>query len=78
AGARGVWGGVVDARYRVPVAFVSGSETPLREAPYGPAPSQVALAEGVAIRVRERRGPWQLVTYGDRLGWVHESEVVEP
>lgn len=72
------WGWFVDARYRAPVAFIAGSATPLREAPYGPAPSQVELAEGVAVRIAERRGSWELVAYGARLGWVHEAEVVEP
>lgn len=78
AGACGAWGEVVSARYRAPVAFIAASGTPLREAPFGPAPSQVALAEAVAVRIAERRGAWQLVGYGTRLGWVHESETVEP
>lgn len=78
AGTCAAWGAVVATRYRVPVAFIAGSATPLREAPYGPAPSQVELAEGVAVRIAERRGSWQLVAYGARLGWVHATEVVEP
>jgi len=78
AGACAAWGGVVGARYGEPLAFVAVSATPLREAPYGPAPSQVELAEGVAVRIAERRGAWQLVAYGARLGWIHETEVVEP
>jgi len=72
------FGAIVRVRYRTPIAFVLASPTPLREAPFGPAPSEAALPEGVAVRVDSRRGDWNLVAYGEREGWVHSSELVVP
>jgi len=71
-------GAVVRERYRTAIGFVLASATPLREAPFGPAPSETELPEGVAVRVESSRGDWRLVSYNGREGWVHASELVVP
>lgn len=64
-----------EARYRVPVAFVLG-ETPLRAAPYGPAPATMELTPGLAVRVRRSEGVWHLVEHGGQRGWLLRWELV--
>ncbi len=64
-----------EARYGAPVAFVLG-ETPLRSAPYGPAPASMDLAPGLAVRVRRSQGAWHLVEHGGARGWLLRWELV--
>lgn len=69
--------GVLTARrYRAPVALILDPETPLREAPYGSAPSLVRLREGTGVIIRDSRSGWLLVAEGERRGWVHRAEVI--
>jgi hypothetical protein len=63
-------------RYRTPVALILEPETPLREAPYGSAPSLVRLREGTGVLIRDGRSGWLLVAEGERRGWVHRAEVI--
>jgi hypothetical protein len=79
AGAIGLatFAGVVEARYRIPVGFVAGADTPLRDAPYGPAPSTLSLDRADAVRIERAEADWRLVTHGDRRGWLHATELVE-
>jgi hypothetical protein len=79
AGAIGLaaFAGVVEARYRIPVGFVVSADTPLREAPYGPAPSSVSLDGADAVRIERAEADWRLVTRGQGRGWLHATELVE-
>lgn len=69
--------GVVAWRYRLPVGFVVTADTPLREAPYGPAPSSLALGEGAAVGIDRAEADWRLVRRGEWRGWLHATELVE-
>jgi hypothetical protein len=79
AGAIGLatFAGVAEARYRIPVGFVVSADTPLREAPYGPAPSSLRLDGADAVRIERVEADWRLVARGDRRGWLHATELVE-
>ncbi len=72
-----VFAGIVEFRYGKPIGFVIESDTPLREAPYGPAPETLPVARGAPVRIEWVRGDWRLVALGDRRGWMHASELVD-
>jgi hypothetical protein len=72
----GALAGFVEWRYRLPVGFVLAADTPLREAPYGPAPAALSLDRADAVRIERAEGDWRLVVRGDRRGWLHASELV--
>ena len=55
--------------YSVPVALVH-AETPLREAPYGPAAAARSLSPDTAVLVEREEGAWVLVRRGEMAGWV--------
>ena len=69
------YAGVVERRYARPVAVVLDAGTPLREAPYGPAPEVHTLDEATAVLVERAWGPWRLVRAGGYRGWLLQSEV---
>lgn len=69
------YAGYVAERYRRPVALAATAGTPLREAPYGPAPASALLEAGAAVLLESARGPWWLVRHGERQGWVLTAEV---
>jgi hypothetical protein len=62
-------------RYAVPVVFVQGEGTPLRTAPFGPAPGVTVLGAGDPLVVAETQGPWMQVIRAGRTGWVLQREV---
>ncbi len=66
----------VQRRYAQPVALVMHSLTPLRAAPYGPAPAEFELEEGAAVRIEREHGAWVLVSEGRGRGWLLRTEVV--
>jgi hypothetical protein len=70
--------GVTTLRYRTPYALILTDGTALREAPYGPAKDRGTLQSADAVRVQRVHRDWRLVTAGERQGWVHVSEVLEP
>ncbi|HWP39060.1 MAG TPA: SH3 domain-containing protein, partial [Gemmatimonadales bacterium] len=70
------YAGWVETRYGAPAALVLDHGASLREAPYGNAPVLDRLAAGAAVRVAARKGPWMLVAFGSRRGWVLGTEVV--
>jgi len=73
AGSMGLW---IARRYDRPVAVLTAS-VPLREAPYGGAPSAVALPEGTAVEVAGHWPGWVLATRPDgQRGWLLAAEVV--
>jgi hypothetical protein len=67
----------VEGRYRIPVGFVVSADTPLREAPYGPAPSTLTVDVADPVQIERAEGDWRLVARGDRRGWLHASELVQ-
>lgn len=71
------YGGAVQWRYARPLAVVIDAATPLREAPYGPAPDIRSLDEATAVLVERTWGPWRLVRAGTQRGWLLASEVEE-
>jgi hypothetical protein len=70
------YGLAVRQRYARPVALVMNSQTPLRAAPYGPAPAEFQLEEGAPVRIEREKGAWVLVTEGTERGWLLRAEVV--
>ncbi len=70
------YGFAVRQRYARPVALVMSSQTPLRVAPYGPAPAEFQLEEGAPVRIEREEGAWVLVNEGTERGWLLRTEVV--
>ena len=70
------YGGWTLRRYRVPVAVTLGSETPLRDGPYGGAQAARRVGEGTAVLVQTARPGWYLVTFSGVRGWVLRGEVL--
>lgn len=70
------YGFAVQQRYVRPVALVMSSHTPLRVAPYGPAPAEFQLEEGAPVRIEREEGAWVLVNEGTERGWLLRTEVV--
>jgi tetratricopeptide (TPR) repeat protein len=66
----------VSGRYARPVALVLLEETPLREAPYGPAGAARELGRAAPVIIEDERGPWLLVSDGVDRGWLLRSELV--
>ncbi len=69
----GVW---ALRRYQSPVAVTLGTETALREAPYGSASAPRQVGEGTAVRIEATRPGWYLVAYAGARGWVLRGEVL--
>ena len=61
--------------YARPLAFALRDDVPLREAPFGLAPSQRAVAAGAALEVDRVMTPWLLVRRGAVRGWVLTGDV---
>jgi hypothetical protein len=72
-----LFAGFVKSRYDSPIGFVIETDTPLREAPYGPAPETVPMERGAAVRIERVHGDWRLVALGHRHGWMHATELVD-
>lgn len=70
-----LYGAALVRSYERPVALVLHAATPLREAPYGPAPSDVQLDEASVVLVRRSWGAWRLVRAGEREGWVLANDL---
>ena len=70
------YGVAVRHRYASPLAFVLRDYTPLRPAPYGPAPSSTSLNRASAVQVEREEGEWVLVSRDGGRGWVLRSEVI--
>jgi hypothetical protein len=70
--------GVIEWRYRMPYALVIDGETPLREAPYGPARSRAILDAADVVVVERTERDWRRVSVHGMQGWLHTSEVLEP
>lgn len=65
----------VDLRYSSPVGVVVQPDTPLRWAPYGPAPARTTLDQGSAVLITREESPWVLVERGVQTGWLMQSEI---
>jgi tetratricopeptide (TPR) repeat protein len=63
-------------RYHVPVAVTLGTETPLRDAPYGSASAARRVGEGTAVLIQTARPGWYLVSFASVRGWVLRGEVL--
>ena len=70
------YGVAVKHRYASPLAFVLRDHTPLRMAPYGPAPSSMSLDRASAVQVEREEGEWVLVSRDGGRGWVLGSEII--
>jgi tetratricopeptide (TPR) repeat protein len=73
AGGYGAW---TLRRYHAPVAVMLGTETPLRDAPYGSAPATRRVGEGTAVLIQAARPGWYLVASAGVRGWVLRGEVL--
>jgi len=70
------YGGWTLRRYRMPVAVTLGTETPLRDAPYGSASAGRRVGEGTAVLIQAARPGWYLVSFAGVRGWVLHGEVL--
>ncbi len=70
-----LYGGYVWRRYERPTAVVLRAGTPLRVAPYGPAPADQRLDAGSLVLIERRDGPWRLVARDGRRGWLLSREL---
>lgn len=68
-------GQYIQSRYDRAVALVLRDGTPLRGAPYGPAPVGRRLDAGDAVRIESVRGSWLLVVRAGQRGWLLRAEV---
>jgi hypothetical protein len=69
------YAGIVHGRYSKSVGLVVSADTPLRWAPYGPAPVRRILERGTPVETSRVDGRWVLVTQGSRQGWLLLEEV---
>jgi len=71
----GGYAGYVHLRYRIPIGIVSAADTPLRWAPYGPAPVRRTLERGQAVELKRVEGRWVLAARGSQMGWLLAEEI---
>jgi hypothetical protein len=69
------YGGYVSVLYGRAVALVTQDDTPLRAAPFGPAPVVRELLSGSTVIVRNTRPGWVLVERRGDLGWLRPAEI---
>ncbi|MFQ5702995.1 MAG: BatD family protein [Gemmatimonadales bacterium] len=69
------YGTYVEWRYGQSLALTVPALVPLREAPYGPAPSHRSLERSSAVKVLDIKGVWIFVEHGSGRGWVMRSEL---
>ncbi len=71
----GAYASYLHRRYEVPVGIVVAADTPLRWAPYGPAPVRRTLDRGEAVELKRVEGRWVLVERGTQEGWLLAEEI---